>query len=304
MKTLAALALLILAPFMGVRMTPPQRSGAEHLQALADAERTFAKAARVKGWRAAFLEFFAEDAIALTPDPSSAIARLKTRPVKPFSEEELTWEPKAGDIAASGEMGWLTGPSTFIDHTAKDSTPGYGNYLSVWKKQPNGQWRVYIDVGTNVDAPVKFPTWFKHVTAVPRYKPTRDTKDAKETEERTTAGLLEADRQLNAALATSDAGKLYVARTVEQSRLHRAGTTPAISVGPAEIAHWFSANPAPMTATTTTGETAKSADVGYTYGKYAIAVATPQHGAYVRMWSRGGDGQWRVAADVTSPIRN
>jgi ketosteroid isomerase-like protein len=299
MKTLAALTLLILAPFIGVRATPPQRNGAEHLQALADAERTFARAARVKGWRAAFLEFFAEDAIALTPDPTSAFARLKTRPVKPFSEEELTWEPKAGDIAASGEMGWLTGPSTFIDHTAKDSTPGYGNYLSVWKKQPNGQWRVYIDIGTNLDAPVKFPTWFKHVTAAPRYKPTKDTKDTKEP-----AGLLDADRQLNAALATANPGKAYVAKTVEQSRLHRAGTVPAISVGSVEIAHWFSANPAPMTATTTAGETAKSADCGYTYGKYEIAGATPQHGAYVRVWSRGGDGQWRVAADVTSPIRN
>ncbi|HEX4566898.1 MAG TPA: hypothetical protein VH138_09720, partial [Vicinamibacterales bacterium] len=70
------------------------QSGAQMLDSVAATERRFAAAARDQGWRAAFLEYFADDAIALTPDPESARNRLKARPVRPFSEEELTWQPK------------------------------------------------------------------------------------------------------------------------------------------------------------------------------------------------------------------
>src|SRR5215216_718889 len=98
------------------------------LAALADAERAFAQAATHKGIRDAFLEFFADDAIALAPDPVPAKERLRSRPSVPFSENELLWEPRTGDIAASGELGWLTGPSTFTNKKA-NTAPGYGNYL-------------------------------------------------------------------------------------------------------------------------------------------------------------------------------
>ena len=164
----AALAVGLGRP--GDPLRSSQKNGPQALEALAAVERRFATAAREEGWRAAFLQYFAEDSIALTPDPVSARERLKSRPRRPFSEEELTWEPKAGDIAASGELGWLTGPSTFIDHTAAQPKPSYGNYLSIWKKQPDGRWRVFIDLGTTVPAPVSFPTWFTHVTAAPRYR--------------------------------------------------------------------------------------------------------------------------------------
>ena len=86
-----------------------------------NAERAFAKAATQKGIRDAFLEFFADDAIAFSPKPVSATERLRSRPSRPFSELELTWEPRTGDVASSGELGWLTGPSTFIDHTTAGS---------------------------------------------------------------------------------------------------------------------------------------------------------------------------------------
>ena len=80
------------------------------LEALAETERAFAKAATVKGIRDAFLEFFADDAVALVPEPASWKARLRAGPSVPFSEHELLWEPRVGDVAASGELGWLTGP--------------------------------------------------------------------------------------------------------------------------------------------------------------------------------------------------
>jgi ketosteroid isomerase-like protein len=269
------------------------QSGAQMLDSVAAVERRFAAAAREQGWRAAFLEYFADDSIALTPEPESARDRLKTRPVRPFSEEELTWEPKAGDVAASGDLAWLTGPSTFVDRTAPQPKPSYGNYLSIWKKQKDGRWRVFIDIGTSVPSPVAFPTWFTHVTAVPRYLDRTESSASI-----ATADLLAADRRLNDSLKSADAANAYLSRIVEQARLHRAGTTPAVSVGAAQIKEWFAANTGTLTATTTAGA---SGDLGYVYGKYDLAGAGSQHGAYVRIWSRDGKGEWRIAADVTGP---
>jgi ketosteroid isomerase-like protein len=285
----------IIAIIVGVALL---QSGAQTLDTVAATERRFAAAARDHGWRAAFLEYFADDAIALTPDPESARDRLKTRPVRPFSEEELTWEPKAGDVAASADLGWLTGPSTFIDRTAAQPRPSYGNYLSIWKKQKDGRWRVFIDLGTSVPAPVSFPTWFTHVTAVPRYLDRTGTSTST-----ATADVLATDRRLNDLLRGADAANAYVSRLVEHARLHRAGTIPAVSVGADQIRQWLVANPGTFAATATTGEAAASGDLGYVYGKYELAGPAPQHGAYLRVWSRDGKGDWRIAADVTAPVR-
>src|SRR5206468_11920769 len=114
----AAVAGLFLMTFVAA-----QNNISSELEALVDTERAFARAATEKGIRDSFLEYFADDAIAFNPAPISAKERLRGRPARPFSEYELRWEPRTGDIAASGELGWLTGPSSFIDHTVAEARP-------------------------------------------------------------------------------------------------------------------------------------------------------------------------------------
>lgn len=149
------MALVLLG--VGAGLTFAQTAIPRDLVTMADTEREFAKTATVKGWRDAFLDFFADDAIAVTPrGVAPAKDRLRTLPSTPFSEFELVWAPRLGDVAASGDLGWLTGPSTAIDHTSKDKTSGDGCYLSIWRRQPDGQWRVVIDVGADAPEPVPF----------------------------------------------------------------------------------------------------------------------------------------------------
>lgn len=112
-EAIVAAALILMLP--GV---PRQAPADGSLRALVEVERAFAESARPQGLRDAFPEFFADDAIALTPAAESAQDRLRARPGRPFAELEITWEPRQGDVAASGVLGWLTGPSTVIDHTA------------------------------------------------------------------------------------------------------------------------------------------------------------------------------------------
>src|SRR5215208_2397424 len=183
------------------------------LHSLVETERAFAQSAARKGIRDSFLEFFADDAIALTPEPKPAKESLQSRPARPFSELELTWEPRTGDVASSGDLGWLTGPSTFIDHTAAAPQPRYGNYLSIWRRQPAGEWRVLIDVGCRVPEPAAFATGFVPL-ALPQRWAGGDRGGASE-------ALTAADRSLNAGLAHDGVANAYAHVLAEDARLHR-----------------------------------------------------------------------------------
>jgi len=268
------------------------------LQEMADTERAFAHAATVNGWRAAFMEFFAPDAVTFTPEPGPVHPGLRSRPVRPFSEEALTWEPRTGDVAASGDLGWLTGPSTFIDHTATPPTTMHGNYLSIWKRLADGTWRVFIDVGTTTNAAVPFPQGFHRMPVASRYSGSDNTQAASK------ATLLAADRQLNERVASDGAPQAYRAvLNGAEARLHRSGSGSAPAVGTDAVVAWLTEHQAAMVATIGSGEAAKAGDLGYTYGKYEIAGAAPQTGAYVRVWTRDSTGRWLLEADVVAPSR-
>ncbi|MBA2259919.1 MAG: DUF4440 domain-containing protein [Acidobacteria bacterium] len=205
-------AVLITAVVSGQDETTPA------LEALAETERAFAKAATEQGIRDAFLEFFADDAVALVPEPASWKARLRAGPAVPFGEHELLWEPRVGDVAASGELGWLTGPSTFTNKKDRRE-PQYGNYLSVWRKQADGSWKVLLDIGTDAPDLVTFPEGFHRYAFGPRYV-------GKEPKAAATASLLERDRALNARLAKEEPSVVYQAFLARNARFHRQGSRP------------------------------------------------------------------------------
>ena len=100
-------AVMTLVPSAAVAGPAAQDTVPPALLAMAETEREFARAAKVKGIRDSFLEFFAADSIAFTPDAVPARARLLEQTSTPFAVKELLWEPRTGDVAASGELGWL-----------------------------------------------------------------------------------------------------------------------------------------------------------------------------------------------------
>ena len=71
------------------------------LAAMAETEREFARTATVKGWRDAFLDFFADDSIAFTPQVVSAKDRLRKQPSTPFSSCSGSREPATSRRAAT-----------------------------------------------------------------------------------------------------------------------------------------------------------------------------------------------------------
>jgi ketosteroid isomerase-like protein len=66
----------------------------------------------------------------------------------------LSWIPQRAEVAAAADMGWTWG-NFILDYMASDGTQkiSYGKYVNVWKRQPDGQWKVLVDMGNDSPAP-------------------------------------------------------------------------------------------------------------------------------------------------------
>ncbi|HUN63357.1 MAG TPA: DUF4440 domain-containing protein [Candidatus Sulfotelmatobacter sp.] len=66
---------------------------------------------------------------------------------------KLEWHPEQVAVAHSGELGYTTGSYTwtFKNASGKPASDN-GKYLTVWKKQQDGSWKVLLDM-FNTDLP-------------------------------------------------------------------------------------------------------------------------------------------------------
>jgi ketosteroid isomerase-like protein len=123
------------------------------LDKLVSTERSFAKTALDKNTREAFLEFMSNDAVVFVPDKTSAKAFWTARPV---NESALFWAPNFGDISSNGILGYTTGNWEFRAKGKTDEPSGFGNFVTVWLRQPSGQYRWVVDIGVSHAKPEKY----------------------------------------------------------------------------------------------------------------------------------------------------
>ena len=247
------------------------------------AERAFAARALLVGWKQSFLEYFSDTAIGFDGEAGPAKDQIRKNPDPP-PELQLLWEPRYGDIAASGDLGYLTGPSTTIN-PARGNSPRFGAYASVWKREADGNFKVVMDVGITTENFAPFAPGFVRAPTANRYVGTNSGPgDAR--------SLREADTTLTSAAASGQANA-YRGRIAEGGRLHRPSVLPL--VGETAILAWLQAQPSYTGGETRYAETARSGDLGHTWGTYATSAVK---GYYVRVWVRERDGSWKVALDV------
>lgn len=66
---------------------------------------------------------------------------------------KISWHADKASVARSGELGYTSGAyqMTFTDQNGKDVSDK-GKYVTVWKKQSDGSWKVVLDI-FNSDLP-------------------------------------------------------------------------------------------------------------------------------------------------------
>jgi ketosteroid isomerase-like protein len=121
-----------------------------------EAERAFAKAAE-QGSTAAYLGVLAEH------------ARLHREGHQPFASDDsvraalaqapapMTWEPAGAVIARSGDLGSTYGVAKRRESGSESPWIDADNYLRIWKKQPEGSWKLVLEVLTPRPKPAEKP---------------------------------------------------------------------------------------------------------------------------------------------------
>lgn len=290
--TAAVVAGLMGMPSIAARQTPPAEALPDAMAQMLSAERAFAARALEVGWKLAFLDYFAGNAIGFDQgEYGSAREQVRQQPDPP-PDHRLTWEPRTGDMSSSGEIGYLIGPSQSVLPSRDKGQPRHQVYASIWKRQRDASFKVVLDMGVPTPGPAPFAPGFVRAPNADRF--TGDYDD-------TTPPLSAADGVLNADATTSQA-RAYRGRLATGARIHRPNLRPL--VGEAALARWLVTQPAFAQADTLYAESARSGDLGYSWGTYRLrtrAGAAAQGGFYVRVWTRERSGQWKVALDVLQP---
>ncbi|HUR35675.1 MAG TPA: DUF4440 domain-containing protein [Vicinamibacterales bacterium] len=65
----------------------------------------------------------------------------------------LSWTPTRGEVVGAGDLGYTTGRSVFRAKGPNGAvTERRGEYLTVWRKQRDGSWKVIFDTGSTLPA--------------------------------------------------------------------------------------------------------------------------------------------------------
>lgn len=281
--------IVLLGAALAILVTAPNQQAFEEM---AEAERAFARRAQEVIVPQAFIEFFAPDAVGFQSGrPASAQDELRRSPplqaarIQPRDPNQIFWwEPRYGDVAASGDLGYLTGPVRMGRKDRDEGKVRHGNYASIWKRQPDGRFKVIIDIGIEPPGEVPFPPGLTRASFEDRFTGT-------EIEPLARASLLASDRALLEAARTSvvDAYTRFAAPAI---RVHRNGHLPF--EGRETALRWLATQPAVTGGEALYAETARSADLGYTWGSTG-------GGHYTRVWVRETAGAWKVVLDLDAP---
>lgn len=110
---------------------------------LLEADRAFNAMAQTEGVPAAFARYAAEDAIIVT---STQVLNGRAG-ISAYYQNwppgaQLQWAPETGRVSARGDMGWTWGNAVYI---AADGTRTPTRYITVWKRDHDGEWRFAFD---------------------------------------------------------------------------------------------------------------------------------------------------------------
>jgi ketosteroid isomerase-like protein len=111
------------------------------------AEISFSKLSREKGSRTALLQFIDSNGVLLRPNSYPLVGGNAIDFISQANDTFyfMNWQPKGSAIAESGELGYTYGVYT-VSLKNKD-TLIHGTYVNIWKKQPDGIWKLVLDSG-------------------------------------------------------------------------------------------------------------------------------------------------------------
>ena len=275
----AALALLLSA----CASSPPPPAPMNHAASLAAAESDFAAHSVREDMRVAFMAAFAPDGVLVRDGWTVNNEWFRSRPAPPIV---LDWRPQYVEAAASGDLGLSTGPWKITSKAKPDTPPAFGQFVSIWRREPSGAWKVAVDLGIAHPADT---LWSAPLESRQLVAPAGTSG----------GGIAHAEARFVADARARGLRAAYATHAADNMRFYRTGLAPAIG-RPAALASAAMTDEA-STWTIERTETARSGELAYARGAYAAASAPAVPlGWYLRVWRREAAG-WRIVMDVISP---
>lgn len=238
-------------------------------------EEAFARAARERGTRAAFLEFLAEDSVIVRP------GEVAGREYWQHSKDDrsiLQWYPSRAVVSTSGDFGYTLGPWASGRRGARQRA--FGHYVKIWRREPDGELRAVFDGSISHPHRSGAP---KLVAGAIMYEPNGVV--------RRRLGVTDIERRFAQAAAASGYDSAAAMWAIDRSLRMRDGAEPApfgtsAAAAPAEVAVEGS-------------HVSAAGDLAYTYG--TVTGESGERGAFLHVW-RVLDGEPYLAVDLLVPL--
>ncbi|MBZ4330370.1 MULTISPECIES: DUF4440 domain-containing protein [unclassified Corallococcus] len=283
----------------GAEAVAARQSLEDQRAGLRAADQAMSDAAEKAGSAQAFADFVADDAVLLVDGAyaqkgKEAIrAWLAAHPLE--AEGKVRWAPVRWDVSADGTLGYAVG-NVSVESGGTSVRPT-ARYITAWKRQPDGQWRVAVAVLNAAKAPMTPPAGFPPSSTQPAPEP-RALAPAKVLEEAKAA-----DSAFSAMSITEGMGKAFTAWAAEDAVMPQ-GTAGIFGHDAIAKAYApFTLEAIDLRWEPVLGDAAGSGDLAYTVGR---AIATGKdakgqpevdHVKYLTVWRRQADGQWRYVTD-------
>jgi len=285
MKSILLFPLLLATAAMAQE---PDSSSA--LFSMREAERNFARLSVMIGRNASFTENFADESAIFT-------GRWITNG-KQYSKEGksspivLKWEPEFMDISASRDFGISTGPWEVQEYRPNTPPLSTGYFLTVWKRQPDGVWKVILDGGSTTPAP-KNP---QHIFIFPQgadkvvIDPLIINVDLLRKE------LSEREKQILIEWGKNPTPSTYASFLESGARIQLNGHLPTTNTDTINVL--ISRLNKSMIWKREGAGAATSGDMGFTYGLLETPGKSKLSGHYIRIWKKETGANWKIALEM------
>jgi ketosteroid isomerase-like protein len=121
------------------------------------ADRAFNDATALEG-ASGWVSFFSEEGAMVSEGIGEIRGKdaIKARMEPAFADPSfsLTWDPYRAEVSAEGDFGFTVGRYQSMLGEGEEATVlGQGLYVSIWRREAGGVWKVMMDLGNPTDGP-------------------------------------------------------------------------------------------------------------------------------------------------------
>ena len=286
-KVICATLLLYIA-----RQPVTAQVNANKVGQLVAAENYFMVLAKEKGFDKAFFKLALDNAVVFRPNPVNGITYYKNNPEKRI----LNWEPAFAKISKSDDWGFTSGPYIYRDTTQHDAVY-YGEYLSVWKKNDKGVWKLALDAGISHKKPVKDPQLTFLNPTGEKFMHQRSEARLQQRED-----IVFSSDKLYSTILKADNSIAYNEFLTDEVHLLFPGYEPIIGKKAAKT--FWAKQGVKLTSEPVKADRAYSGELAFTYGN----ATTTKNGIntaynYIRVWELQPGYKWYTILEMYIPVK-